>query len=848
MNMDPSANKSYWAKPIDELMVEFNSSSNGLSTTSAKERLNEYGRNELKKHKKTAPLILFLSQFKSPLVLILVFAAAISVITGEIIDASIILAIVVASSVLGFIQEYGASNAIEKLRSTVTLKVNLLRDGIPCSILAEEVVPGDVMLLSAGSIIPADGIVIRADDFFVNQAILTGETYPAEKKAGVVAENASLSDRTNSVFMGTNVRSGTARVLAIETGKSTEFGKIAEKLNLRPPETEFERGIRKFGNLLTQVMLLMMLVVFAINVILKKPAIDSLLFSVALAVGLAPELLPAIISITLSKGAQKMAKKGVIVRQLAAIENFGSMDVLCTDKTGTLTLGLVSLDGALDPEGKPSDRVLLHAFLNAKFQTGLANPLDDAILAKPQPDITHFRKTEEIPYDFARKRLSVAVEDSTRINGYYTLITKGALNNVLEACTTIWKGGKSITLDKKILDGLKEQYGKWSEQGFRVLGIATKEVQPQPEYPVGEESDMTFLGFLLFFDPPKPDVQKVITDLENHGVALKVITGDNQRVALHVAQATGMKVTGVLTGTELNQMHDEALWRRAEQVNLFAEVDPNQKERIISALRKTGHVVGYMGDGINDAPALHAADVGISVENAVDVAKEAADLVLLEQDLDVLRQGIEQGRETFANTLKYVFTTTSANFGNMFSMAGLSLFLPYLPLLPKQILLNNFLSDFPAMTIASDTVDPELVDKPRRWDMKFIRNFMIIFGMISSVFDFITFGTLLIILRANELQFRTGWFVESLLTELFILLVVRTRRTLFKSKPGTWLWISIVMVGVLAFAIPYLPGIGTVFGFVPLPPLMLGLLALITCLYIVVNEIAKRIFYRKSSF
>ncbi len=524
------------------------------------------------------------------------------------------------------------------------------------------------------------------------------------------------------------------------------------------------------------------------------------------------------------------------------------MDVLCTDKTGTLTLGLVSLDGALDPEGKPSEKVLLHAFLNAKFQTGLSNPLDDAILAKSQPDISNFRKTEEIPYDFARKRLSVAVEDSTRINGTYTLITKGALDNVLEACTTIWKGEKSIDLDKKILEGLKEQYGKWSEQGFRVLGIATKEVQPQPEYLVGEESNMTFLGFLLFFDPPKPDAQKVITDLENHGVALKVITGDNQRVALHVAQATGMKVTGVLTGTELNQMHDEALWRRADQVNLFAEVDPNQKERIISALRKTGHVVGYMGDGINDAPALHAADVGISVENAVDVAKEAADLVLLEQDLDVLRQGIEQGRETFANTLKYVFTTTSANFGNMFSMAGLSLFLPYLPLLPKQILLNNFLSDFPAMTIASDTVDPELVDKPRRWDMKFIRNFMIIFGMISSVFDFITFGTLLIILRANEMQFRTGWFVESLLTELFILLVVRTRRTLFKSKPGTWLWISIVMVGIVAFIIPYLPGIGAVFGFVPLPPLMLGLLALITCLYIVVNEIAKRIFYRKTQF
>ena len=849
MNQETLPDLSYWSRTPEELFATLQSSPQGLSSASAQERLNKFGRNSLKSHKKAAPLLLLLSQFKSPLVLILVFAAIISVITGEWIDASIILAIVVASAVLGFVQEYGASNAVEKLRSRVTLKVNVLRDGERKNLLAEEVVPGDVVLLSAGNIIPADGVVIEADDFFMNQAILTGETFPVEKKAGAVAENASLTDRTNSVFMGTNVSGGSAKVLICETGRHTAFGQIAEKLTLRPPETDFERGIRQFGGMLTKVMMALVLVVFAINVFLTKPVVDSLLFAVALAVGVAPELLPAIISITLSRGAQSMAKKGVIVRQLAAIENFGSMDVLCTDKTGTLTLGVVSLDGALNPNGEPSDQVLLSAFLNAHFQTGLANPLDEAILQHAQPEIGRFKKTEEIPYDFIRKRLSIAVQDTSQNKSTYTLITKGALDKVLEASSHIQEeDGKAVPLNEKRNEALQAKFAEWSEQGFRVLGVATKEVAPQLEYPVEEESNMTFIGFLLFLDPPKPDAQKAIVDLKNLGVTLKVITGDNRRVAVHVAQTTGMQVTGILTGAEMNQMSDEALWRRADQVNLFAEVDPNQKDRIISALRKTGHVVGYMGDGINDAPALHTADVGISVENAVDVAKEAADFVLLEQSLDVLRLGIEQGRQTFANTLKYVFTTTSANFGNMFSMAGLSLFLPFLPLLPKQILLNNFMSDFPAMTIATDAVDPEMVDKPRRWDVNYIRNFMIVFGLISSAFDFITFGVLLLVLRASEEQFRTGWFIESLFTELFILLVVRTRRSLFKSKPGAWLWVSTLLVGLVALILPYLPGVGPIFGFVPLPPLMMGLLLTITGLYIVANEIAKKIFYRKAHY
>jgi Mg2+-importing ATPase len=589
-------------------------------------------------------------------------------------------------------------------------------------------------------------------------------------------------------------------------------------------------------------------VVFAINVILKKPPIDSLLFAVALAVGIAPELLPAIISITLSKGAQAMAKRGVIVRQLTAIENLGSMDVLCTDKTGTLTLGVVHLDGALDAEGQPSEEVFRLAYLNARFQTGLANPLDEAILAQPAPAIKQFKKTEEIPYDFVRKRLSIAVQDTSQPGSTYTLITKGALDKVLEASATMRSNGKVIPLDAACLEALQTRFAQWSNQGFRVLGVATKEVAPQAEYPVEAEAEMTFAGFLLFFDPPKPDAEQAIQDLHKLGVQLKVITGDNRRVALHIAEKTCLQVTGIITGAEMIQMNDEALWRRADEANLFAEVDPNQKERIISALHKTGHVVGYMGDGINDAPALHAADVGISVNNAVDVAKEAADFVLLEQSLDVLRQGIQEGRRTFANTLKYVFTTTSANFGNMISMAGLSLFLPFLPLLPKQILLNNFLSDFPAMTIAGDEVDPEMVDQPRRWNVAFIRNFMVVFGLISSVFDYLTFGLLLGMLKVNEDQFRTGWFIESLFTELLILLVVRTRRPLFRSRPGRWLWLSTLLVGVVALFLPYLPDVQLLFGFVPLPlPIMVLLLA-ITGLYVLANEIAKRIFYRRTGF
>jgi P-type Mg2+ transporter len=721
----------------------------------------------------------------------------------------------------------------------------VIRDGQSQTLPSEQVVPGDVVQLSAGSLIPADGVILSANDFFVNQAVLTGETFPMEKKAGIVPANAGLAERTNCVFMGTSVSSGTAHALIIQTGKGTVFGQIAERLNLRPPETEFEHGIQRFGQLLTQVMLVMVIIVLAVNIFLAKPPIDSLLFALALAVGLTPELLPAIISITLSHGAQQMARRGVIVRRLNAIENFGSIDVLCTDKTGTLTEGVVRLDGALDLEGQTSGDVLRFAYLNAYYQTGLENPLDGAIIGFAKQaglDISSEQKVDEVPYDFVRKRLSVV---TTNAAGEITLITKGALENVLDVCSHARSGGRVIELDKSARSRIEQRYGEWSGQGFRVLGIASKTVAPRSgAYSHADEFDLTFTGFLLFFDPPKADVQKTIGDLARRGVQIKIITGDNQKVARHVAQAVNLPVRGLLTGSAINDMRDEALWHAAERTTIFAEVDPNQKERIILALQKTGHVVGYMGDGINDAPALHAADVGISVDTAVDVAKDAADFVLLKKDLDILREGIDEGRMTFANTLKYILTTISANFGNMFSMAGASVLLPFLPLLAPQILLNNFLSDIPATTIAGDNVDPEWVVKPRRWNTKFIRNYMIVFGLVSSVFDFLTFGVLLYLFRASPDEFRTGWFIESLLTELVIALVVRTRRVFFRSRPGTLLLASTLVIIAITLAIPYLPFI-SIFGFIPMPsPLMLAVIGL-TLLYIAVTELAKKVFYSK---
>jgi Mg2+-importing ATPase len=768
--------------------------------------------------------------------LLLVFAAAVAALTGEWIDATIVLAIVLASAGIGYRREYSAQAAAAALRARISTRARVLRDGAPRMVVVEEIVPGDVVLLSAGSLVPADAVVLEAIDCFVSEAALTGESFPVAKKPGVAAHGTALAKRANCVFLGTNVRSGTARCLVVQTGAGTQFGAIAGRLALRPPETEFDRGLRHFGYLLTSAMLVMVLVVFVAHMLRGRPPVDTLLFSIALAVGLSPELLPAILSVNLARAAEMMAQRGVLVRRLNAIENLGSMDVLCTDKTGTLTAGVIQVEGAYDANGKASDEVLELAALNAGLETGLANPLDDAILQARTPELSRCTKLAEVPFDFVRKRVSVVVEHS----GGVRLVAKGAFRHVLEACTQLADG---TVIDPECRSRLEQRHRDWSRRGIRVLAVATRSMVKKETYGREDEEGLAFIGFLTFLDRPKDGVAEAIGDLARLGVAVKLITGDSKLVAEHVAGLVGLPRARVLTGAELDELHDEALWREAERTDLFVEVDPNQKERIILALKKTRHVVGFLGDGVNDAPAMHAADTSLSVDHAVDVAREAADLVLLENHLDVIRRGIEEGRRTFANTLKYVLTTMSANLGNMVSMAAASLFLPFLPLLAGQILLNNFLSDIPALGLAGDAVDCELVERPRRWDMRFIGRFMVEFGVLSSAFDILTFGALLGLFGAAPALFRTGWFVESLLTELVIALVVRTRRPFFRSRPGPLLLGSTLVLIVVTLALPYLPFLH-VFGFVPLPVSLVAMLLAITALYVMAAELLKSWFYR----
>jgi len=833
----------FWNISVAEMLQKLQTAKEGLTSVEARQRLARYGANLLKPSKRSGVLTLLLAQFKSPIILILLFATGLSFFLRDPVDAFIILSIVLVSGLLGFWQERGASNAVEKLLSIVQIKAAVLRDGSSKEIPVEEIVPGDIVILNAGDIVPGDGLVQESNDFFIDEAMLTGETFPVEKVVSVLPAETPLGQRTNALWMGTHVVSGSATALIIRTGRETEFGKVSERLKLRPQETDFERGIRRFGYFLMEVTLVLVVAIFAINVYLARPVLDSFLFSLALAVGLTPQLLPAIISINLAHGAKRMAQQKVIVKRLASIENFGSMNVICSDKTGTLTEGIVRLKSALDVEGTPSDRVLLYAYLNAFYETGFTNPIDEAIRTHRQFDLAGYQKQDEIPYDFLRKRLSILVShDDTHL-----MVTKGALMNVLAACSSAETEGGKIVEIAAVRDRIQQHFEEFSSKGLRTLGVAYKNIGSESRISKEHEAGMTFSGFLVLFDPPKPNIIETITSLKNLGVELKIITGDNHLVAANVGQQMGMSSTKILRGQDLGRLSDAALLKRVADVDIFAEIEPNQKERIILALRKAGNVVGYMGDGINDASALHVADVGISVDSAVDVAKDAADIVLLEKNLGVLAQGVREGRTTFANTLKYVFMATSANFGNMFSMAGVSLVLPFLPLLPKQVLLTNLLTDFPEMTIATDRVDSEMVDYPRRWDIGAIRKFMITFGLVSSVFDYLTFGVLLFILHATQDQFRTGWFLESVISASLIVLVIRSRKPFFKSRPGKYLFIATLSIIVVTLILPFTPP-GEIFGFSPLSMLFFLLIGIIVFCYIIAAEMAKRVFYKKVKF
>ena len=832
--------ENFWNLTKEDAFKNLSATEKGLSGDEAGKRIKQFGANTFKSSLRSSAFILFLLQFKSPITILLIGAAVLSMGLGDFSDAAIILFIIFFSSLLGFWQEKGATNAVDELLKMVQIKCRIVRDEKETELPVENVVPGDIIVLSAGDVIPADSLLLDSKELFIDEAAFTGETYPVEKVAGTVAADAPLAKRSNSLFMGSHVISGKARAIVIKTGKQTEFGKISDRLKTKIPETDFEKGIRQFGYMLMEITLVLVIIIFAINVLLHKPALDSFLFSLALAVGLTPQLLPAIISVNLSVGARAMAKQQVIVKRLSSIENFGCMNILCSDKTGTITEGKVTLKDALDIEGNHSEKTMKYAWLNATMQQGFKNPIDEAIRNNYKDGEDGFVVQTEIPYDFIRKRLTIQVKNATA----NFAITKGALNVILGICDMAETANGNIVPIKDKLAAIHNEYATLSAAGFRVLGVAYKKGSSDKNFTKEEEVNMVFLGFITLFDPPKKDAQQTITNLHNLGVQLKIITGDNELVAASFAKQIGLESPVILTGMQMREMSDRALFEKAPKINIFAEVEPNQKERIIEFLKRSGNVVGFMGDGINDAPALHAADVGVSVNTAVDVAKEAADIVLLNQDLNVLVTGIIAGRKTFANTMKYIFMASSANFGNMFSMAGASLFLPFLPLLPKQILLTNLLTDFPEMAIATDRVDNISVSKPQRWNIKLIQRFMIVFGLLSSVYDYLTFGILLFLTKEDEKVFQTGWFTESVISATLIVLVVRTRLPFFKSLPGKYLAIATSLIVIFVLSIPLMPFAGLL-GFVSLPLSFYGWMLLIIAAYIISAEMAKRWFYKK---
>lgn len=868
-----------WGISVQELLHRLNTSETGLSENEARARLPAAAQQRIRATGEHYTVALLLRQFMTPIVLVLILAASLSFALGDVVDGTIVLTIIFASGLLGFWQEHGAANIVRDLLAMVQVSATVKRDGRRREIAIDELVPGDVIELTAGSAIPADCRLIEATDLFVDEAALTGESLPVSKStlhdgdasgydgvqthSGAAAAVRSLSRQaqpaSESLFMGTHVVSGHAWAVVVRVGKQTAFGEVAQRLRLRAPENEFEHGIRRFGQFLLELTLLLTLFILLINLALGRPMLDAFMFALALAVGLTPQLLPAVVSVAMARGARRMADRRVIVRKLTTIETFGSLDVLCCDKTGTLTTGHVTLRESLGVNGQHSDEVRRLACINAMLETGFVNPIDESLRQIGSDVITAgIDRLDEVPYDFIRKRLTIVIADPYN-DGDMMMITKGAVPQILDLCVDAEiEPGRRVSIDD-VRTRIDELVAKCSAKGWRILAVAIKRIrsgalssqvhgsadQARRDITAADEYGMTYVGLLAFSDPLKPGSREAIARMVESGVRLKVISGDNVHVVASVASEIGVTAAdgNVLTGRDLQTMRDDALAAAAHDVDVFAEIEPNQKERIILALRRSGATVGFLGDGINDATAMHSADVSISVADAADVAKEAADIVLLEKDLGVLMDGVHEGRKTFANTLKYVFMATSANFGNMFSVAGASLFLPFLPLLPKQILFMNLLTDMPEMAIAGDTVDPELVEKPRRWDIRFIRRFMLVFGLLSSVFDYLTFLVLLSVLGAAAPAFRTGWFIESAASAALIVLVIRTRRPIWKSAPAKALGVLTLLVVIAAMAIPYTP-LNALLGFTPLPWTIVALILAIVAVYVLTAELVKRQFYR----
>ncbi|HEX2652596.1 MAG TPA: magnesium-translocating P-type ATPase [Xanthobacteraceae bacterium] len=833
----------FWNMPLQDLLGLLEATPGGLGSAEARQRLRVHGPNSLEKESRFAALLGFLRFFANPLVLILLAASSISIMLRDPVGGSIIIAIVLLSVVVNFYVEFQARHAVEDIRKQVATTAAVLRDGRELELPIAALVPGDIVRLNAGDLAPADARLLDAKDMHVRESALTGESLAVDKTANDLPQGQhSIADASNSVFLGTAVQTGMGVAVIVRTGKDTAFGEIAQRLARRPPETEFGRGIRHFGLMITRVIMLLVLFVLLVNIVLHRPLLESFLFSVALAVGMTPEMMPMIITITLAQGARRMARKKVLVKQLSAIEDFGSVEILCSDKTGTLTEGEIVLDRHVDVHGQDDENVLRLVYLNSCFQAGIKSPLDDAILRHDHPAIAEYEKVDEIPFDFNRKRLSVVA----RHGGEHILITKGEAESVFAVCGTVIVEGTPQLFDERERALATETFQKLSADGYRTLGVAVRRVEKQDAYALAVEQEMTLAGFAAFLDPPKEGIPAILKALNQNGVSVVIMTGDNQYVTQKVAHDVGLASDRIVTGNQLDTMDDDALAYQAEHGAIFARVSPEQKNRVILSLKARGHVVGYIGDGINDAPSLHTADVGISVMNGVDVAKDAAKIILLEKDLAVLNEGVIEGRRCFANIMKYIIMSTSSNFGNMFSMAAASLFLPFLPMLPTQILLNNFLYDTSQVAVPGDNVDPTLLHKPKRWQIAFIRQFMMIIGPISSVYDFLTFGVLLWIFHAssNAPLFRTGWFVESLATQTLVVFVIRTAGNPFRSRPSGRLLIGVVAVSLAGAVLPY-TRLGVVLGFIPLPLSLLAAILLLALTYLVLVQTVKTWFYRR---
>lgn len=826
----------------------------GLTEKEAKLALFRFGKNELHQQKKVSTGIQFLRYFKNPLILILLVAAILSASFGEEKSAFLIVAMILLSTLLNFYQERKSSREAEKLQEKLSLTATVVRAGVKKDIKAEFIVPGDIVFISAGDVVPADGTLISADSLFINEAVLTGESFPVEKNGQPTSPyplpKGELSE--NKVHSGTNVVSGSGYYRVSATGSRTEFGKIAALMEAPVQQDAFEKGVTGFGYLIVKSTIFIVLIVFLVNVFkplfhhqpLSQAALmESFLFALAIAVGLTPELLPMIMSLNMAKGSLRMAKKGVIVKRLNAIPDFGSIDILCTDKTGTLTEDTITLVKYIDLAGKESEPVLHYAYVNSIFQAGLKNPLDAAILSFKHLSVQGYRKIQEIPYDFYRKRISVIAHHE----GKDLLITKGQPEEVFKISSHYLDGQETKKITKAFTAKLNALYQSLSSDGYKTLAVAVKHLSDRREhYDKKDEHEMTIVGLIGFYDPPKATAAETLKKLKEYGVEVKIITGDNELVTKKICTEIGLEIKGIMVGEDLQKLDEPALAKRALETTIFARFTPEEKRRVISALRGNGRVVGYLGDGINDAPSLKAADIGISVANAADVAKESADIILSHKSLRELGDGILEGRKTFGNTIKYLMMGISSNFGNMFSLIGAAFYLPFLPILPYQVLLNNSLYDVSQTTIPSDQVDPEYLEKPKHWNMRFMKRFMIVFGLTSSIFDLTTFYILFSVFHLPAASFQTGWFIESLATQTLVIFSIRTRKFILSSRPSKFLAITALAVTALGFSLPY-TFFGPSFGFERLPATVLLAIVGVVITYLILVEITKYFFYRTVS-